>query len=104
MPRKLSVQRAQEVRKAASLYRRFSGHQVDRVARVKVNKFPKTAVAIGTVVGIIYDTVRDGESQRYIHRFKRSARPLFAVSHDGKTLLMLGGAYDFTERGIVDRD
>jgi hypothetical protein len=26
------------------------------------------------------------------------------VSSDGKTLLLLGGRYQFTERGIVDKD
>lgn len=92
-----------QIKQAASLYRRFSGHKAESAQKVKVRKLPKTAVAIGTIVGVIYDTIRDGKRERYIHEFRKRSRPLFAVSHDGKQLLMLGGAYDFTERGIVDR-
>jgi len=57
---------------------------------------------VGTVDGILYTTVRDGNTEKYIHEFKKKSRPHLAVSHDGKQLFILGGGYAFTERGIVD--
>jgi hypothetical protein len=92
-----------ELKAASKLYSDFTGNDEPEVVPVKVRSLPKTALAVGTILGVIYETVRDGEKERYIHQFKARSRPLFAVSHDGKQLLMLGGAYDFTDRGIVDR-
>jgi hypothetical protein len=96
-----SVER--RVQQAGRLYERFSGHTPEVVGRVARPERSDVLVAIGRVDGIMYSTVRDGKLQRFIHEFAKSARPLFAVSHDGKQLEMLGGAYDFTARGIVDR-
>jgi len=59
---------------------------------------------IGHCDGVLYTTRRDGKQEKYIHRFKRNSRPLLASSFDGKQLYMLGGAYDFTEEGITDRE
>lgn len=92
-----------EIEQAAKLFEDFTGHDASEVVPVKVRSLPKTALAVGMILGVIYETVRDGEKERYIHQFKARSRPLFAVSHDGKQLLLLGGAYDFTDRGIVDR-
>lgn len=64
---------------------------------------PDVGLKIGHLDGVLYTTVRDGKTEKYIHKFKRSSRPLLAVSFDGKNLIMLGGAYQFTERGIVDK-
>jgi hypothetical protein len=61
------------------------------------------ALAIGEVLGIIYRTKRDGVMENYIHRFAKVSRPLLASTHDGKQLLLIGGSYNFTERGIVDK-
>lgn len=91
-----------EVRKAADLYERFSGHEATEGARVTVPPPLKVGVAIGDVDGILYTTVRDGVTEKYIHKFAKKDRPLFVVSPDGKQLLMVGGSYTFTERGIVD--
>jgi len=60
---------------------------------------------VGTVDGVLYTTVRDGRTEKYIHEFRKKSRPhlaVLAVSHDGKQLFILGGGYTFTERGIVD--
>lgn len=91
------------IRKAAQLYEDFSGHEAEEIGTVKISENPKVAIAVGEIEAIIYNTVRDGVKERYIHKFKASARPLFCVSFDGKQLLLVGGEYDFTERGIVDR-
>lgn len=90
------------LRKAAALYTRFTGHEQVEVSKVKVASMPAVMVEIGNVDGILYTTVRDGVTEKYIHKFKRNSRPLFAVSPDGKQLFLLGGAFTFGDRGIVD--
>lgn len=92
-----------EIRKAASLYERFSGHEATEGEIVRVRQLPKVGVCIGTVDGILYTTVRDGKVEKYIHQFKAVDKPRFVVAPDGKALFLVGGNYDFTERGIVDK-
>lgn len=92
-----------DLSKARDLYERFSGHECDEGVRVRVKPLPKVAVNIGSADGILYTTVRDGKVEHYIHEFHKADKPIFAVSPDGKSLFFLGGRFDFTERGIVDR-
>jgi hypothetical protein len=89
--------------KAKSLYERFSGHDAVEVGTIRVPDMPAVGVAIGEVDGILYTTVRDGVTEKYIHKFAKRDRPLFVVDSTGKTLYLVGGNYTFTERGIVDR-
>lgn len=63
---------------------------------------PKTGLVIGELDGVLYTTVRDGKREKYIHRFRKNSRPLLVSAHDGKSLHILGGEYEMTERGIVD--
>lgn len=93
----------QELLEGAELYEDFTGKKATQAVRLDKPKVPGVMLRIGYVDGIMYSTVRDGKHERFIHEFKKNSRPLFAVSHDGKSLHMLGGAYDFTERGIVDK-
>jgi hypothetical protein len=88
---------------AGDLYKRFSGHEPSDTIEVDKPVMPDVMLAVGDIDGVLYTTVRDGVTEKYIHKFKKSSRPLFCVSHDGKQLFMLGGSYDFTERGIVDK-
>lgn len=60
------------------------------------------ALAIGPLLGIIYTATRDGEIKDYLHRFKKSSRPLLCATADGSKLLIVGGRYRFTARGIED--
>ena len=92
-----------QIEQAADLYERFSGHDAEEIGKVKIPDLPKVGVAIGTVDGVLYSTVRDGVAEKYIHKFHKKDQPLFVVSPDGKSLFLLGGCYNFTERGIVDR-
>lgn len=92
-----------DLNKARKLYRDFSGHEPESLGNLSIPDLPKVGIVIGEVEGIIYNTVRDDVFERYIHKFKKSARPLFIVSPDGKQLLLLDGDFDFTERGIVDK-
>ncbi len=59
-------------------------------------------LTVGECDGILYSTVRDGNPEQYIHKFKRSARPLLVASHDGAQLALVGGDFVFTDRGITD--
>lgn len=97
------LSKSAQVRKAANLYERFSGHEAEEAGRVRVPPIPKVGVAIGTMDFVGYTTVRDGVTEKYIHKFAASDKPLFVVSPDGKALYLIGGRYTFTERGIVDK-
>jgi hypothetical protein len=81
----------------------FQGHVAEHYTPVKMPRVD-VAMLIGEVEQIAYNTVRDGKKERYLHKFKASARPLLAASHDGKTLLIIEGDFEFTERGITDNE
>jgi len=66
-------------------------------------RVPKVGLEIGALDGVDYTTVRDGKTEKYRHTFKKSSRPTLVASHDGQSLHVLGGEYEFTERGIEDR-
>ena len=92
-----------QIEQASDLYERFSGHDAGEIGTVKIPDLPAVGVAIGTVDGILYTTVRDGVTEKYIHKFHKRDCPLFVVAPDGQSLFLVGGVYTFTERGIVDR-
>jgi hypothetical protein len=89
---------------ARRVYQDFTGHtgEFDRV-KVRLPDMPKALAVIGECTGILYDTVRDGELEKYIHRFRKSSRPLMCVSPDGLQIYLVGGNFKFTDRGIVDK-
>lgn len=92
-----------QIRKAQSLYKDFSGHDGDEVENVEKPVIPDALMVIGELEGVIYSTVRDDEHERYIHKFRAQSRPLLCVSPDGDQLFIIGGNYEFTDRGIVDK-
>lgn len=92
-----------EARRAAALYKRFTGDGETVVQSIDVDPLPVAVAVIGTCDGLLYTTVRDGKTERYIHQFKPPDRPIFAVSPDGKQILLVGGRYRFGARGIVDK-
>ncbi len=91
------------VRKAASLYTDFTGHNDPMLSKIAVKDMPKVALEVGQCDGLLYTTIRDNVTEKYIHKFKKTSRPLLAASPDGTQLLLLGGAFNFTDRGIVDK-
>jgi hypothetical protein len=91
-----------QAEKAADLYERFTGHDAEIAGTVTVPALPSTVAVIGPCDGILYTTVRDGKTEKYIHKFKAADRPLLCVSPNGRQILFVGGRYVFTERGIVD--
>jgi hypothetical protein len=97
--------RRAELLAAARLREDFTGHRprAKDVVRIAKPVYPDAVVVIGECDGVQYTTVRDGEVESYIHRFGKNSRPLLCSSPDGKQLFLLGGAYSFTDRGIVDK-
>lgn len=89
------------VNQAMELFEDFRGENPESVERINI-PIAKAGMTIGPCDGIMYTTRRDGKVEKYIHRFKKSARPLLIASHDGEQLYIVGGQYTFTERGIVD--
>lgn len=92
-----------QIRNASKLYSDFTGHDANEYEMVDKPIIPDVMLLVGDLDFIGYTTVRDGKTEKYIHKFKKNCRPHFTVSHDGKQLFMLGGSYDFTELGIVDK-
>jgi hypothetical protein len=92
----------QGIVRAAKLLKDFSGHPASEVVSVNEKDFT-TGLAIGPVLGLAYQTVRDGRTEDYMHEFRKSSQPLLAVSSDGKHLRVVGGRFQFTAAGIEDR-
>lgn len=91
-----------EADRAADLIERFKGHDAEILGRIELPPIPPALAVIGECDGLLYTTVRDGQTEKYIHEFRARDKPLFAVSPDGLQIYIVGGRYLFTERGIVD--
>jgi len=102
-PARRRAARLEFIRRGAKLYEDFSGHKAEIVGRTRKPKIPDVLVNVGIIDFIGYTTVRDGERQEFIHKFKAAAKPLFCVTPDGRHIYLLEGRYDFTEAGIVDK-
>ncbi len=88
---------------AVRLYEDFRDKTPKKIGVVQI-KLPKAAAVIGYLEAVDYRTTHNGKTELYQHSFEPGSRPLLAVSEDGKQLLLLGGRYQFTEQGIVDKD
>lgn len=87
---------------AAKLFEEFTGHPVTITGSVDI-PVESALMVIGECEAIAYNATRDGETHSYQHEFRKSSRPVLAVSHDGLRLYLLAGAYKFTDHGIEDR-
>lgn len=96
------MSKTRRVKAAMKRFQAFTGMPAESYAEVKI-PLVDVAIEVGQVEAIAYNTVRDGKKERYLHKFKPSARPILAASHDGKTLLLIAGDFEFTERGITDQ-
>ena len=97
-----SVKKNKEMKQAAKLLTSFTGHAPTQLRRMRVNNSSNVRLAIGRVTAIMY-LARDGrKTVHYIHRFRAGSRPSLSATPDGKILELLGGAFRFTDRGIVD--
>lgn len=92
-----------QAERAKLLYTNFTGHEAGDEVMIDKPQYPDVMSVIGDIDGLLYTTVRDGKVEKYIHKFKKNSRPLFCIAPDGLTLYMIGGSYEFGERGIVDK-
>jgi hypothetical protein len=93
-----------KVKRAARLFEQFTGEPADVIDAADVPDIAgDVLVIVGKCDAIAYSTRRAGKRESYQHEFKPSSRPVLAVSHDGRRLYLLAGAYRFTARGIEDR-
>lgn len=90
-----------KVNRAVALYERFRLENPEYVEEINLT-LPDVAMVVGECDGILYTTIRDGKKEKYVHKFAAKSKPTLAASSDGKQLLLIGGHYNFTERGIVD--
>lgn len=101
MRKKILHHRA-EIERAADLYVNFRGENPQFIDRVKLT-VPPVMLLIGECDGVLYTTRREGHIEKYIHEFAKKSRPLLASDARGTQLFLIGGRYNFTEAGIVDR-
>lgn len=91
-----------DLERAADLGERFSGNDPEIIGKYKPPRVPKVGVVLGTLDGVLYTTNRDGETEKYIHKFRQRDKPMLVSSPDGTQLFIVGGDYRMTELGIVD--
>lgn len=90
-----------QIDQGMQLFGDFTGTK-GKLVTVSKPDMPDVALIVGYLDAVMYETIRDGKVEKYIHKFKKKSRPLLASSYDGNQLLILGGGYNFTDRGIVD--
>ena len=94
---------SKKIKQAARLFTDFTGMEGEVVGEEEVPPVDDVMVVVGICEAIAYQATRDGETASYQHEFSPHARPALAVSHDGRRLYLLAGAYRFTAHGIEDR-
>ncbi len=94
-----SRQRREE--QAANLYESFTGHKAESIEVADIPQHD-TGLKVGKCLGIMYETIRDGKKESYLHEFEKTSQPDFCVSFDGQQIYLIGGAYLFKDSGIND--
>jgi hypothetical protein len=90
------------VSRASKIYEDFTGHDAEEIGVIDVPPIPTEVAVIGECDAISYTTIREGRTEHYIHEFAASDKPTFCISPDGRQILLIGGRFKFTNRGIVD--
>lgn len=91
-----------ELRQAVKLFQRFHGQEPKKIGMARV-QLPRALMRVGPLPYLFYIAPWKGRETLFKHTFARHARPLLCASHDGRALFIVGGGYDFTRDGIVDR-
>ena len=91
-----------DVRQAVQIFTSFRERKPKRLSVVDVD-IPSVVVMIGHIDALDYTTEHGKKKVLYRHEFAKGSRPLFCVSADGEQLLLIGGRFQFDERGIVDK-
>lgn len=89
-------------RRAVQAFEAFKGEKPAKLRRSRLPDSDVTGWEMGPVLGVAYEARRDGQTQRYFHEFKKSARPRLVSSDTGRQLYIEGGRYRVTDRGIED--
>jgi len=94
--------RSRDARRSADIYESFTGHEAEAIDVIDIPPIPDAVAVIGTLDAVEYTTVREGKTELYRHKFRAKDRPLLCVSPDRRQILIVGGGFQFTDRGIVD--
>jgi hypothetical protein len=89
------------VRKAAKLYKDFREATPKRAKKVTF-RLPRAVMVMGHCEAILYSTTHGGKARLYKHTFAKGSRPLLCAGPGRNQLVLVGGRYHVTERGIVD--
>jgi hypothetical protein len=88
-----------ELNQGVKLFRDFNSREPEYLDKIEIPRYDML-VFIGPCLAIEY-LADDGYPYR--HKFKKSAAPDLCTTPDGKQLVLVGGNFTFTERGITDR-
>jgi hypothetical protein len=97
------MQLKKSVTAAIQLFRDFREREPKRLRWLDFD-VPQAVMVIGHVDEICYTTTHGKKIASYRHPFQDGSRPLLCVDSTGKQLMLFGGRYKFTDRGIVDRN
>lgn len=92
-----------DFRGAFRLYEKFREATPKTAKRVNV-RVPKTVMHMGDVEYIGYRTTHGRKVVHYHHDFAVGSRPVLAAGPGHNELVLIGGRYHVTDRGIVDLD
>ena len=87
---------------AAKRLSEFVGREIGDFVEVPIANDYDVGYVLGEIPEVHYIAERDGEKFHFHHKFNESSRPLLVVSFDGNELMIAGGRYSVTDRGIVD--
>lgn len=92
---------AADVRRARRLYQGFREAPPQRATLVR-RRLSRALAQIGLCEFVGYATTHGGELKLYIHEFAPGSRPgLYASGRRGE-LMIVGGRFTVTDRGITD--
>lgn len=92
----------EKVQQAIELFKRFRNENPQFIDEITLS-IPKVGMVIGQCEGVLYKTRRNGKIEHYIHKFTGKSQPLLCSAWNGYPIFFIGGEYDFTPDGIVDR-
>jgi len=98
----LAINKQSAIEQAKQLLRDFTGMENSNEEYTLEFDDELVVLPVGNLVGVMYDVVRDGKREKYLHEFRKSSQPILASTHDGEQLFIIGGNYKFTDAGIID--
>ena len=87
--------------RAVKLYTGFRESKPKRAKAVTMD-YPRVVVVMGFVDAISYTAIIRGHTRRYKHTFAKGSKPMLTTGTGTNQLVLVGGRYHVTDRGIVD--